>query len=328
MRLLMLMGCWLGVSVTQAAGQEQREMLLEVGRLVGGQTVTAKVWPQFEVPATGIVCAEAGLTLFVSADAPSIHAKLEGAEEVGAGQFLLPEPPEGLEFVCFDLAYRIGNERLVAVPLIDAVYSITDPVLATVTQFYHESFHRYQEERFDETIGPGYWPLQEVRIPIHVINSVEFGALAERERQLLSEALKEPVLSRKQRILKHYVAIRRERMNLVPQHLREGEAHHERKEGSANLVGLELAFAAAGLPESAVRGTVVDDLRNTPAFVGQNYMDNPYRQWHIYATGSAIGLLLQDFGVPWRERVEEGWTPYGLLLQDVVGGDASAAHGG
>lgn len=324
----MLVGCCLMVVIEPAVGQEQREVLLQVGRLFAGQTDTANVWPQFEIPSAGIICAESGLTLFVSSHGePAISSELEGAEEVGAGQFILPQPPEGLEFVCFDLSYPMGDERLVAVPLIEKAYSITDPVLATLTLFYHESFHRFQEEQFGETSATGYSPLQEVRLPIRLINSVEFGALAEQERELLIEALQEPDLSRKQRILKHYVASRRQRMNMVPQHLREAEAHHERKEGSANLVGLELALAAAGLPESGVRGAVVDDLRNTPAFAGQDYMNNPYRHWHIYATGSAIGLLLQDFEVAWRERVQGGWTPYALLLDDVVGLEASAAHG-
>lgn len=330
-RALLLSGLWAAVTVAiPTAAQGQGDLLLGIHRMAErGPSRAVGIWPGFHVPTEFILCARNGITLVASSEATvALADRPEVVEDLGGGAVLLSAPPPGLEHVCFDLSYAFGESTLLAVPLLSQLYSVTDPVVANLSQLYHEAFHQFQEKEFAATSESGYAVFKEVRIPVAVMNSPEFGRLAAEERALLTGALREPDLKLKRALLGQYVSRREERLKLVPPDLREAEAHHERKEGTAKMVGLTAAFAVAGLEREEVRDAVVQDLGNTPAFSGQDYMSNAYRRWHVYATGAALGLLLDDFGVAWRERVQDGGTPYMLVVRDVVDQGAATAHGG
>lgn len=239
---------------------------------------------------------------------------------VGAntGIYLFAEPLPGLGFVCFDLEYSAGQTKLMAVPLIDSVYSLTDPLLANLAQLYHEAFHRYQEEHFAHTHGEAtYSPLQEPKIPLEIIRSQEFQRLARIERVLLADALAVTDPDSLRSLLRTYLGVRWKRMQLLsPQH-RTAEPHNERKEGSANLVGYEAAYLATRGTTAGITDLVTTDLLATPPFESEDYMSSGYRQWHIYATGAAIGLLLDRMNIDWRKAIQDGATFEELLRQAV-----------
>lgn len=313
---LLLLG-WVAGGATALAGQGQRDLLVGVARMAAaGPARTAGIWPGFAVPTEFILCGRTGLTLAVASALPdSVSRGSDVVERLDVGGVLLSGPPPGLDPVCFDLSYSWGASNLLAVPLILESYGITDPITANLSQLYHEAFHQFQEASFAATREGGYSVFEEVRIPLAVINSPKFGQVAEQERVLLASALGEPDPALRWASIERYIRLREERSELLPLDVRQAEAHHERKEGTANLVGLAAAFAVVGPGEGAVRRAVVDDLENTPPFAGRRYMSHPYRRWHVYATGAALGILLDDLGVAWRGRVADGATPYALLAE-------------
>jgi hypothetical protein len=231
---------------------------------------------------------------------------------------LIPEPPAGLHPVCLSLAYRVAGTSVVAVPLIDRLYTIDDPVLANLVMLYHEAFHVYQGATFEPT-GKGGWGVhREIRLPLETVRSAALGELAARERRLLDRALSAEDSIERLRLTRCYLRLRNRRLGLVPKDLRFAEAHLERKEGVAQLVALRAAAAAVGAGPGAVRTYVLSDLAGVPPFDGTEYMSNGYRQWHVYATGAAIALLLEAAGVAWEVPVAAGATPI-ELLREVVG---------
>lgn len=310
------------------AAQDEKSVLQRVNQLLeAGRLSESQVWPGFRIPTEIVLCGRTGSTLVRLERGVAAPAVTGEVEEVSPNAYLLPSPPPGLERVCFDLEYSIGGTDVIAVPLISAVYTIGDPVLANLVQFYHEAFHRYQEFHFEPTRGSDLQPLQEVRAPVAVLNSSGFARLARQERDELMRALNEPDRESKRAAVGRYLRLRERRLAGVPE-IMEAEAHHERKEGIAHLVGLEIAFQVVAKGKGAVRGAILDHLEKTPAFLGDDYMAHPYRRWHVYGTGAALALLLTDFGVPWRERVGAGETPYSLIVTEVADRATEAAHGG
>lgn len=308
--------------------QDERSILKRVDRLLeAGRVAAPDVWPGFRIPAEVILCSRSGLTLVRlehRADPPWVTGN---TEEVSPRSYLVSSPPTGLEHVCFDLEYSLGGSELVAVPLISSVYTLDDPILANLVQFYHEAFHRYQQLHFQPTRGSGLQPLQEVQLPLEVLNEDGFARLAREERHELARALSAEGPDSKRAAIERYIQLREQRL-AHDKRIGDAEAHHERKEGVAHLVGLEAAFRVAERDEDAVRKAVLDHLRNTPAFLGEEHMAHPYRRWHVYGAGAALALLLTDFGVSWREMVTAGETPYSLVVREVGGREAEAAHGG
>jgi hypothetical protein len=223
-------------------------------------------------------------------------------------------PPGSQVPTRFDLR-RYDGRQLVAWPLEDSIYSIADSVLANVFAVYHEAFHVYQ---LDNGWFRNVPPTAVGRVPLELVVAPEFQELAAREREMLGRALYLTNPDSTKALLRDYLEIRAQRTALLPPQFRDIEAYDERHEASAQLV----AFRAALL---AVEGTTNDmvpligsDLRNTPPFDAPYGPFGPFRQWHIYATGSAIGVLLERMGVSWKRELEQGATFLDLLTRAVA----------
>jgi hypothetical protein len=295
-----------------------------------GAARAAGVWPGYRIPIEYIICNADGPTIVTTASPPPSKfgqpLSISPSTTTGTTVYLYAEPPPGLDFVCLDLEYPVGQARLLAVPLIDSVYSLTEPVLASLALLYHEAFHRYQDDHFAHTHGDTtYRPLLEPKIPLQIIQSQEFQRLARIERVLLADALAvvgKPNSLRS--ILRNYLSARWKRMQLLAPEHRGAEPHNERKEGSANLVGYEAAHLVAQGTTEGVASLVIADLLATPGFGGEDYMSNGYREWHIYATGAAIGLVLGRLNIEWRQAMQDGATFEELLRSAVSFTDEDA----
>lgn len=284
--------------------------------------ITRNVWTSYEVPTQFVVCRPSGRTVVVG-DTATLARFGVGDTDATRGMRLLPTPPGRLADICFDLAFTVGSARLVAVPVVGALYSIGDSLTANIVQLYHEAFHAFQARVFAPTRAGEFAPHQEVRLPLEIIRSPAFDSIARIERRLLAEALRTDQRDSTSALLTEYLALRDARMQLLPPKLRNAEAHNERKEGSAQWVGYTATFRRMRRSPTAVRDLIVLDLQRTPSFAAgrlNDYFGNSYRQWHIYATGAAIGVLLEKRGVRWRDAIQEGATFEELLRNHLRGG--------
>ena len=207
------------------------------------------------------------------------------------------------------------ERQLVAFPLTDSIYSIADPVLATVISLYHEAFHLYQiGSRWFRSVPENGTS----QIPRELTTTREFQDLAAKERDLLSRALYQTRPDSIRALLRSYLAARDERVALLPEGLRVSEAYDERMEASAHLVSYRAGLLAVEGSATDLVPLIASDLRNTPAFDDPAQSMSPLRHWHIYATGSAIALLLDRLRVPWQRELEQGATFVDLLRRAVA----------
>ena len=300
--------------------------------------LTRDVWNGFAVPTQFLVCRASGETVVVGDAATRARLGAVPADPTRGGIGVLATPPGRLADVCFDLAFAVGTARLIAVPVIGALYSITDSLTANVVQLYHEAFHAFQTGAFAPTRGSPYAVLQEVRLPLALIRSPAFDSLARVERHLFAEAVRSTEADTVRARLVRALAVRDARMQLLPPSLRQAEAHHERKEGSAQWVGYTAAMRRLRRSRADVSALVARDLEHTPSFAdGQpdDYFGNSYRQWHIYATGAALALLLERLGVAWQAEIQSGATfdalvrrHLGVTSDDAVDGALARVRAG
>jgi hypothetical protein len=207
------------------------------------------------------------------------------------------------------------GRHVVAWPPVDSIYNMSDPVLANVFAVYHEAFHAYQ---FD-TGWIRSVPLDGVNpIPRELVVAPEFQDMAARERELLTRALYLTNADSTRALLRTYLDLRATRTALLPLELRQTEAYEERKEASAQLVAYRAALLAVEGSANDMVPLIASHLRNTPPFDAPYGALGSFRLWHIYATGSAIGVLLDRLRVPWKRELEQGATFVELLARAVA----------
>lgn len=216
-----------------------------------------------------------------------------------AGQPGLPSPSVISEF---------GERRVVAVPVVDSLFGLRDLRLATTTLVYHEAFHLYQiSARWALPSGANQLASGDL------VGRDEFQSLAARERAILARALGITRVDSLIAVLRTYVDVRSSRLALLPSYLRTAEAHMERMEASAHLISYRAALLAVEGSDERLFDLIRSDLFGTPGFDDPQREMDSYRHWHIYATGAAIGILLERLGVPWKEPLERGATFWDLL---------------
>lgn len=321
-RWLLMLGAPL-VTQAQATTPKPPDTLLHAIAATASDSIglTRGLWNGFAVPSQFLVCRASGETVVVG-EASTLARLGVATDSTRGGAGFLPAAPDRLADVCFDLAFAVGSARLIAVPVVGALYSITDSLTANVVQLYHEAFHAFQAAAFAPTRGSAYTALQEVRLPLDLIRSPVFDSLARVERHLFAEALRSIQPDTVRARLVQALAVRDARMQLVPPSLRQAEAHNERKEGSAQWVGYTATMRRLRRPPADVSALIAFDLEHTQSFArGQpdDYFGNSYRQWHIYATGAALAVLLERLGVVWQAEIQEGAT-FDALVRRHVGG--------
>jgi hypothetical protein len=216
-----------------------------------------------------------------------------------------------------NLSYRLGDLRVAAIHV--------GPTLPqTLRTLYHEAFHAFQNERFIADDGSGRG--------IVAITPAQAASI-EIERSLLSFALarKQPDNVRRQ-FVHEALAIRAQRSANAAE-LAAAERRAERNEGLAEYVGLLSAARASGRPDETVAEEIATAARR-PLRLWMGSPDERLIRIRAYATGAAMGLLLDLRGVDWKRRADS--EPLDVLLAeafalpssglDVLAADALRAH--
>lgn len=210
--------------------------------------------------------------------------------------------PAGLHGL-FDTRYTVGNKRVPAIPQHNSVEE-------TLDFLFHEIFHSYQAARFARATTVSTFVDPALITP-------ELIAMAEVERRLLRQALREKPPQAVRDLARQYLAVRSNRETLMSAEAISLENERERSEGSAFLVGLQAMVAALDRPTDDVLRKVEGQLAKPINDFGGGIQDRMFR-WRVYGTGAAIGLLLDRQLVEgWRKRLEEGRS-FSALLTDTA----------
>lgn len=223
-------------------------------------------------------------------------------------------------FKGFHVLHTLGDRTLPAVPA--EAYSVE----ANIYMLIHEAFHGYQYEVFARPAERFAPASAAPRLSTVGLDRAEHGARAEVERQILAQVLDAPSEQERARLLERYLTMRELRMRLLPALLRI-EQTEERIEGVAEWLGLVCAAANTDAPEDYVKVRLAHALAEPrPPLVGSLPV-----KWRAYGVGATLALVLEDLGVTWRQRVQQGAALDELLAEalrwDPTGLDADADRG-
>lgn len=269
------------------------------------------LWPGFVLRDRGFLLYEPGggaLLVTDEAAPPGFTAESDVPASFRGRAYRSRGTPPGLEGG-IDTRYRLGE-------ILTTAYPLGSTLGASLVGLYHESFHAYQDERFaGDTVA-------EEHVPAELLTA-EFAAMVEVERRMLSRALAlsaEPEMdSEMDSLLLSFLAVRRERLADLPPRVSAAERALERREGSANLVGYQLAVATLGAaPDQLTKA--VDRYLTVDLGVFGGDPANQLLRWRAYGTGAAMGLLLDRRAEHWRRRLEAG-VPFDSLLAESLGPD-------
>jgi hypothetical protein len=305
------------------AGQQPVEPDPTLLSALSTSAATEQAWRGFRPPDEFGVCQRFELTLVVMREPADSTAPLgtilhiPGTEHrtVRAFEGRLP----GLPPSCFTFRFQFAGRQLLAFPALDSAYSLRDPQGATTAGLLHEWFHAFQLSEFRGTLGtvPAWaFDVHEAgeALPEETLHGATFQRLAREERLLLAAALGAPTTDSVRAILRQYVASRAHRMRLLPEPFRGVEAHEERKEGTAQYASYVATFLATDGDLDRLTPTIQSDLRAPLDFAANGGGERgPWRSWHIYATGAALGVLLDRLGCEWQPAVAQGYTLFGAI---------------
>jgi hypothetical protein len=215
--------------------------------------------------------------------------------------------------------FQIGGHRTVAIPLAEGLLpdGSRRPRLHWFSFIVHESFHQHQRETFASVEGEG----QEQ----YPILDAENTALAVLEMRLLMDALnavKSDDPARVRQLTAAFTAVRKHRWRRADPFVQSYESSKELVEGTAEYVevrsvGLLAELCRSGEPSRQLTG-ICDEL--APLTL-HDYVLRDFEKRlpdktlppedvarnRIYPVGSGLGLLLDYFGVEWKDRaVEDG----------------------
>ncbi|HEX7090825.1 MAG TPA: hypothetical protein VF192_11865 [Longimicrobiales bacterium] len=289
--------------------REPRPDLLDVVRAVGAAPPAVdSIWPGYSLVVQGFLLYEPESAILVTSAAPPpgftpvpdslLPPRLRGRTYAYRGS--LPGLDGGL-----DTGYRLGD-------IVTTAYALQRSLDGTLTNLYHEGFHTYQQRSFQAS------GTVEEFVPPELLTR-EFVAMAEVERRMLARALELEPGAELDSLLASFLAVRRERLRGLPPRVRQVERMLERKEGSANLVGHQLAAAALGAGPARVEAEVRTYLTSALDVFGGDRNTQVMRS-RAYGTGAAMGLLLDRLGVAWRGRLEQG-AAFDSMLAEAVGAE-------
>jgi len=235
-----------------------------------------------------------------------------GAVPELTGYWVYRGVPPSLARSAADLHYDVGDTMVTAVRIDTSEAEALDLL-------FHEAFHVYQETQFGEgkrfTWGPGFRDT----VP----------GTGQQERKLLRCATTAGDLDDVRRYASEYVRHRLYRMATEQDGIVQAEHLVERKEGSAQWVGMKMQGVVLGRTEPVVRQAIADLLDwEYPAQPVQMFADGlpfDHRQ-SLYATGAAIIELLSRLAPgPWQQTIAGGSPPFQVLEQAL--GDADLPRG-
>lgn len=217
----------------------------------------------------------------------------------------------------FDMDYRVGALAVAAVPW-------DGDVFGTLRLLFHEQFHVHQRERFGPTRGSGELGSQaEVSLSPESVSSPGFVAMAEVERRILREAMLSTEREAIRDLLASYLAVRSMRASAAETRAWQAELNVERKEGSAEFVGVTAAALAVGdTAGDRIRKRLRRLLTVAPDSTGQGTSAYAAFRARLYGTGATAAWLLDRIRPGWREALAAG-ASFPELLREVAGADGA-----
>lgn len=172
----------------------------------------------------------------------------------------------------------------------------------------HESFHGWQYRNFAGLFDPS--------LPQHLPDSLRLSGnlahLLEMERRLLVAALGSKSTSRE--AVRDYLEARRARLSDSPPLAGRIEQAAERREGTAEYVGLVGALAATNGGMDAAVDSIIARIRSDERWGSETLTPRERLSTRVYRTGSAMALLLDRLECDdWRARVSAGSSLDGQL---------------
>jgi hypothetical protein len=266
-------------------------------RAVGGAVAIDRVWPGFWDPAAfAIYRPDTAVYLFTTDSAP-----------VGFKPVNDPRLPAVLRHSWFVLEGSSRGLRGGAVPIDPNAKRLAMAVRLPQASVWplefllHESFHGWQFRNFANLFDPTF-PQQ---LPDSLRLSGNLRQLLETERWLLVAALASK--SNVRQAVRDYLGARRVRLSVSPPLAGRIEQAAERREGTAEYVGLAGALAATNVGMDAVVDSIVARIRSDERWGSETLTPREHLSTRAYRTGSAMAFLLDRLGCDdWRARVSAG----------------------
>lgn len=275
----------------------------------------ATIWPGYWPPnqAFIIYSPSEGALLISPGERPASFQPLQPAD--------LPDELKGRAFwhsgslsdvrQPFMIGYPIGSGKTAI--LVNAADTNAERI---ITLLLHEQFHGYQEGRFKRL-------MRQFVDPLAIKDRVAFAVAAETERRVLAKALLAQTAKERSRLLRQYLALRREREAAMPVEVVKVEQGFELWEGTAKYVDRAgHAVIAGGLDR--LTPLLVAELQKPLASKTGAFATQWFRT-RGYGTGAAITYLISrlDQG-NWRAKLEGGAAP-DEILESLVGNPGPAA---
>ena len=216
----------------------------------------------------------------------------------------LPRKKELAEFPYFMFQFELNGTNVFLMKYTD--YSI-DPFSSPLDEKWwplyltHEAFHNGQFQYWTQSYQgqdiEGY-PLDQTHLALIML-----------EDAALKMAVEETQTAE---YLRYFLAVREERIRLVPE-VTQLDFEQERIEGTAQYIqhrlGELLQHPAYNLQSFAFQ---------LPYYaIGESNIRGIAAFYRFYATGATLGYLLDELEIPWKERVEQGESPYQVLRQSL-----------
>jgi hypothetical protein len=115
--------------------------------------------------------------------------------------------------------------------------------------------------------------------------------------------------------IRDYLAVKRERTAGLPTSIRHTELNVERKEGSASIVGFEIAALAFGRPLHEPYDQLVVFMAEPPESFVAGQDPFPRFRMRAFGAGAAAAWVLTRLKAPWRERIQKGASFETLLTE-------------
>jgi hypothetical protein len=200
----------------------------------------------------------------------------------------------------FIIGYPIGSGKTAI--LVNTAEADAEQIISLLL---HEQFHGYQNGAFKGRAGQFVDPLA-------IKDRVAFAVAAETERRVLIRALEADTPKSRRKLLRQYLALRREREAAMPAEAVKVERGYERIEGTATYAERTAWALIAGEP-GRLGPLLVAELRKPLALKSGAFATHWFRS-RSYGTGAAIAYFLSrlDTG-EWRSKLEQGAMPDELL---------------
>ena len=301
--------------VQQAEPASREAMLAIAADLVRASPRLATIWPGYWPPDQSFIIYSPtqGALLISPGERPASFQPLAGAglaDELKGRAFWHSGNLRDVRRP-FVVGYPVGSGKTAI--LVDVRGANADTIISLLL---HEQFRGYQTDAFKGR-GPQFVD------PLAIKDRVAFAVAAETERRVLAKALKARQRKEMRRLIRQYLALRREREAALPAEVLKVERGFERIEGVATYAE-RAGRALLDGDQARLPSLLVNELQK-PLASSKGAFATHWFRGRGYATGAAITYFISKLGLAdWRTRLEQGAVP-DELLESLAGRPAPRA---